>query len=383
MEAELYFRSFFDFYCQHQIDSENKIKPFKINPYRHKLFVVKSILIMITCIWLGMYGKRFENDFIPNRSCINRMINWLCIGATFATSFVVTWESLAASREDVQVWNTFNSIENYFDFNDCEVRKQFLKSRRAYSITFYTLITGMCAVGVILTIEYKFRDRALIEFILIFAILSIVDIFRMLHIALYVRILTTYLKLIMNDISKIAVNVNVSDAYSETCNEKLQKKQLHRLSTCYLLCMKAFKQIQDQFAWGLFIVCLKYSIVLWNDIYWTVYRAIMETSFEWFCLNVVPYHFVFLSFTSTCEGLYSEVKTMSQLLYTFDLNKTATCVKVWIVQLLLLLEYKVFFFHMFGVCRISYNLVLQYMLAGATRVSFIAQILIDFYWEMK
>ncbi|XP_035914967.1 uncharacterized protein LOC118513393 [Anopheles stephensi] len=381
MEAEKYFRTFFNFYRQHRIDLTEKKNPFKINPLRHKLFVLMSVLTLLTCFLLGVYGKSFEESLIPNRSCINRMINWFCLSSTLTTAFIVAWENVATSKEDVKIWNTFHAIETTIGLCARNSRNVLYKSQRVYKGIFYTIIVLFCAIGVILLLEYREMDRALVEFIIVFELLSTVDIQRMLHILLYIRILTCYLSKIKDDL-KIAV-LSINEAAAGSIHERETQHQLKRCSTCYFLCMKAFHQIQDQFSWGLFMVCLKFSIILWNEIYWTVYRAIMETSFELFCLNVVPYHFMFMSFTWSCESLYAEVKSLSQLLYTIDLNKASSSHKIRITQLMLLLDYKVFFFYTFGVCRVSYKLVVQYAISGATKVSFIAQIMQDFYTDMK
>uniref|UniRef100_A0A182NYZ9 Gustatory receptor n=1 Tax=Anopheles dirus TaxID=7168 RepID=A0A182NYZ9_9DIPT len=382
MEAAQCFKSFFDFFCHHRIIQEAETDPFKQNSKRHKLFIVKSVLILVACILLGIYGKSFEDAFIPNRSCINRMINWVCLGAMLMTCFIVAWETMVASREDVKIWNTFETIENALRLCNQNPDETLRKYQRVYKIIFFTYFALLCLIGAILVIEFKDMDGPLVDFIVIFELLSIVDVNRVLQIVMYVRILTCYIHHLKEAVRNAVLSVSMGNDPDGPNLEPIQT-QLRKSSACYFLCIKAFRLIQDQFAWGLFVVCLKFSIILWNEIYWTVYRAIMETSYELYCLNVVPYHFVYFSFTWSCECLTAEITWLSQLLYELDLNKASTYIKMRITQLMLLLEYKVFFFHTFGVCRVSYHLIVQYAISGATKVSFIAQLMIDFYNEMK
>ncbi|XP_053667274.1 uncharacterized protein LOC128716379 [Anopheles marshallii] len=381
MEAEQYFRSFFNFYRHHRIDPADKKNPFKLNPYRHKLYIVKSILTLLVCLLLGLCGKSFEDNFIPNEHCISRMINWFCLGSTLITAFVVAWESLASCKEDVQIWNTFHTIEAALNVCNRNSRSIFSKSQRLYKVIFYTLIVLLCVIVVILLIQCRQMERALIDFIIIFELLSTVDMQRILHLLLYIRILTCYLYKLKQDI-RIAV-LTINTGVAATNHEREALDRLKKCCTCYFLCMKAFEQIHDQFSWGLFMVCLKFNMIVWNEIYWTVYRAIMETSFELFCLNVVPYHFVFMSLTWACESLYAEINVLSQLLYTVDMNKASNSIKIRVTQLMLLLDYKVFSFYTFGICRVSYRLIVQYVISGVTKVSFIAQIMKDFYTGMR
>uniref|UniRef100_A0A182WQI8 Gustatory receptor n=1 Tax=Anopheles minimus TaxID=112268 RepID=A0A182WQI8_9DIPT len=380
MEAVQYFRSFYNFYRHHRIDPADKTNPFKLNPHRHKLFIVKSILILVGCSLVGLYGKSFEENFIPNRGCINRMINWCCLISTLITAFIVEWESLASCKEDVQIWNTFHAIETALNVCNRNSRIIFSKSQRLYKVIFYTLISLLCVMAAILLLEYRQMEKALVDFIIIFELLSTVDLHRMLHMLLYIHILTSYLNKLKEDIRLAVLTIN-GDMGGKN-HDRVVQEQLNKCGTCYFLCMKAFNQIHDQFSWAVFMVCLKFSIILWNEMYWSVYRAIMETSFELFCLNVVPYHFTFMSFTWSCESLYAEIKSLSQLLYMVNMNKASDTIKVRITQLMLLLDYKVFIFYTFGVYKVSYKLIVKYAISGATKVSFIAQIMKDFYTDM-
>uniref|UniRef100_A0A1S4HDS4 Gustatory receptor n=1 Tax=Anopheles gambiae TaxID=7165 RepID=A0A1S4HDS4_ANOGA len=381
MEAEKHFRSFFNFYRHHQIDPTDKTDPFKLNPYRHKLFIIKKLLILLLCTLLGVYGKCFEANLIPNRSCINRLINWFCFTSTLSTAVIVAWEALAGCKEDVKIWNTFNEIETALNICNQNSKDIFSKTCRVYSVIFYTLVALMCTMAGILLIQCRVMEGALMDFIILFELLSSVDIHRILQILLYVRIVTSYLYRLKDDVQDIVKGLN---ARVVGTNHDLETEdKLMACCSCYFLCMKAFIQIQDQFSFGLFMVCLKFSIIIWNEIYWTVYRAIMETSFELFCLNVVPYHFIFISFTWSCECLNGEIKALSQLLNTVHMDKTTSSIKTRITHLMLLLDYKVFFFEAFGVSKVSYKCIVQYAISGATKVSFIAQIMKDFHSEMS
>uniref|UniRef100_A0A182PYV0 Gustatory receptor n=1 Tax=Anopheles epiroticus TaxID=199890 RepID=A0A182PYV0_9DIPT len=381
MEAEQQFRSFYNFYRHHRIDRADKTNPFKLNPYRHKLFIAKSVLILLLCILLGLCAKSYEHRLIPNRSCINRLINWCCFASSLSTAFVVAWEALAGSREDVQIWNTFHAIE--IALNVCNANSQtvFEKTQRVYRVIFYTLVALLCALAGILLIECRIMKDALVGYIVVFLLLSTVDMHRILHILLYVRILTSYLRRVKGDFRIIVEMINARIVGTNHDYEIQQK--LSSCCTCYFLCIKLFEQIQQQFTCGLFMVCLKFSIIIWNEIYWTVYRAIMEKSFELYSLNMVPYHFTFICFTWTCECLTAEIKAISQLLNTIHLDKASHTIRLRITHLMLLLNYEVFFFHTIGVCKVSYKCIVQFIISGATKVSFIAQIMKDFYSDMQ
>ncbi|XP_058056596.1 uncharacterized protein LOC131207975 [Anopheles bellator] len=372
MEAVQYFRPFFNLFYHYRIEGQH----FKINAQQHKLFIVKCALIMTLCVLAAFCARSFADQIIPNRSCINRMINWLCLGSALAASFMVTWESLASSKEESRIWDNFNGIENMLLVGDGSAEETiFRRFSRMYSVMFYAWLVQIVLVVWLMIMDSGMDIENLRYFILIFEILSTVDSVKMLQIVLYVRILTAYVHLLANKIKHVTACVN-QEASTEYIHE-----QLRLVSKCYFACMKVFCMMQDQFGCSLSFMCFKYSIALWNEIYWTVYRSVLDRSFRWYCLNIVPYHFVFIYFTWACEQFYAEIHSLSRLIYTINIDKVETSVRLRIQQLQLLLDYKVLFFHTFGICLVSYKLIVQYFISGITKVSFIAQILIDFSYD--
>ncbi|XP_058122309.1 uncharacterized protein LOC131293112 [Anopheles ziemanni] len=377
MEAMQHFKMFFDFFCHHRVDANGGPNPFKINTFKQRLCILKMILILIMCLLSAAYAVSFADLFIPNHSCVNRLVNWMFLCTSLAACFVVTWEKLAVGREDVHLWNTFNEIEiQITDIADKRVLQKILtKYNRLYSVLCCILLTVECSIVLLISADSKNTKTSTIGFIILFQIMSVVDIYRQLQMTMYIRILTSYLRILKLGIKQSCILIHKLGNHG-LCIGNMDV-ELRKACSCYFLCMKAFLQIQNQFSWGLFMICLKFSIVLWNETYWIVFRAFMETSFKTYCLHVIPYFIVFLYFTWSCEWLYAEVN-FSQPLYTTDLQNAPKATRLRITHLQLLLDYNVFFFHTFGVCRVCYKLVVQYIISGITRVSFIAEILVDY-----
>ncbi|XP_050083991.1 uncharacterized protein LOC126570339 [Anopheles aquasalis] len=381
MEAAQYFGTFFDFYCPYRIAGRNTAgKRFQIIKQKHRLVILKSIVLLVICTLAALLGPGYATVFIPNRSCINRIINWLCLGIALATNFMVTWESMATSKEDIRVWNTFDRIENTLLKDDRAGALALIQRvSRTYGWMFFLWLAQVgLVIGLLVVLEMRSEEHSLRCFIIIFEVLSIVDSMKLLQIIMYVRILTVYVRMLTIRYGRLVVSLNgrIEDRVPDRFHQQFQP-----LSLCYFDCMKVFCQMQDQFGWTLTFMCLKYCIVLWNEIYWTVYRSVLDRSFEWYCVNLVPYHFVYLFFTWSCERFYTEIRHLSRQLYRINVNSLEDTIVLRIRQFQLLLEYNTLFFHTFGICLVSYRLIFQYIISAITRVSFIAQILIDYSYE--
>uniref|UniRef100_A0A182FZM7 Gustatory receptor n=2 Tax=Anopheles albimanus TaxID=7167 RepID=A0A182FZM7_ANOAL len=381
MEAAQYFGTFFDFYCPYRI-AGRKIagKRFQIIKRKHRLMILKSVVLLVVCMLGAFLGPAYAADFIHNRSCINRIINWLCLGIALVTNFMVTWESMATSKEDIRVWNTFDQIERTLFKDDRDGALSLLhRASRSYGFMFFLWLAQIgFVIGLLVVLEMHSEEHRLRYFIIIFEVLSLVDSMKLLQIIMYCRILTVYVRLLTSRLGGLVASINgiVEDRVPDRFHQQFQL-----LSLCYFNCMKVFCQMQDQFGWTLTFMCIKYFIVLWNEIYWAVYRSVLDRSFEWYCVNLVPYHFVYVLFTWSCERFYTEIRALSRQIYMVNMNALEETFVLRIRQFQLLLDYNDLFFHTFGVCLVSYRLIFQFVISAITRVSFMAQILIDFSYD--